>query len=269
MENRDRFYFLEYAACNWTHHYRQAHKPDAKLERLALQLCEARSPACKNWLGVYGQKRWDGSEFSDEMPTSLLIVAFFGLDKLINPLLRETKESLTTREHDTQRTALSWASEMGFVSIVQPLLDQVSQFKVTLRDWSSHSTSLNRKDSYGRTPLSYAAASGQEEIVKLLLKKGAKVDIRDMYEQTPFSWAVHHSYSSVARLLLDHGAENESRGSHLETKDRGGRTPLSEAARNGDETATKLLLERGAMVDARCDSGATALIWQHHLVTML
>ncbi|KAK8001186.1 hypothetical protein PG991_013408 [Apiospora marii] len=244
MENRGQFSLLEYAACNWTHHYRQAHnKPDSELERLALQLCEA----------LYGRKRWDGPEFAGEVSTSLLIVAYFGLDKLINPVLRENKASLTARGRHTERTALSLASERGFISIVEPLLRPSVVFQV--------STSINREDRYKRTPLSYAAASGYEEIVQLLLKKGAKVDIRDVYELTPLSWAVYHGHSGVAQLLLDHGAENDSKGSHLETKGRGGRTPLLEAAKHGDEIATKMLLDRGAKVDARCDLGATALIW--------
>ena len=100
-----------------------------------------------------------------------------------------------------------------------------------------------------------------EKIVHLLLKKGAKVDIRDVYDLTPLSWAAYHGHSDVAKLLLDHGAENGCKASDLETKGREGRTPLMIAAMHGNMSATKLLLDRGAMVDARCELGATALIW--------
>ena len=54
----------------------------------------------------------------------------------------------------------------------------------------------------GETPLHRAAAFGNEKIIQLLLSTGATVDARDMFGDTPLSWA---SWSlqpdSVLRLL--------------------------------------------------------------------
>lgn len=54
----------------------------------------------------------------------------------------------------------------------------------------------------GETPLHRAAAFGNEKIIQLLLSAGATVDARDMFGDTPLSWA---SWSlqpdSVLRLL--------------------------------------------------------------------
>lgn len=44
---------------------------------------------------------------------------------------------------------------------------------------------INTKDSFGRTPLSHAAANGHEAVVLLLLKKGAELEARDNYSRTP------------------------------------------------------------------------------------
>ena len=54
------------------------------------------------------------------------------------------------------------------------------------------------QDSYGRTPLSWAAERGHEAVVKLLLETG-KVDVesKDKYGQTPLSWAAVRGHDAV------------------------------------------------------------------------
>jgi hypothetical protein len=115
---------------------------------------------------------------------------------------------------------------------------------------------LNSKDSYGRTPLSYAAENGHEAVVKLLLEKGAELETKDKdYGQTPLSWAAENGHEAVVKLLLEKGAE-------LETKSNNGRTPLSWAAARGHEAVVKLLLEKGAELETKDkDYGQTPLSW--------
>ena len=45
----------------------------------------------------------------------------------------------------------------------------------------------NVKDTYGRTPLSWAAGQGREAVVKLLLEKGAELEAKDGGGGTPLS----------------------------------------------------------------------------------
>ena len=58
------------------------------------------------------------------------------------------------------------------------------------------------QDSYGRTPLSWAARGGHEAVVKLLLETG-KVDVesKDEYGQTPLSLAAEGEHEAVVELL--------------------------------------------------------------------
>jgi ankyrin repeat protein len=49
------------------------------------------------------------------------------------------------------------------------------------------SNSPDVKDSYGRTPLSWAAENGHETVVKLLANDGIDPDSKDIYSRTPLS----------------------------------------------------------------------------------
>ena len=66
----------------------------------------------------------------------------------------------------------------------------------------------NTRDQEGGTPLSKAAAYGHEEMVKLLLEKGADLDSKDSeYGWTLLSWAARYRNGAVIKLLREKGAE--------------------------------------------------------------
>jgi ankyrin repeat protein len=74
---------------------------------------------------------------------------------------------------------------------------------------STHcSISQDVTDSYGRTPLSWAARIGNEAVVKLLLAQdGVDPDSKDTDGQTPLSWAAANGHDAVVKLLLEYGAD--------------------------------------------------------------
>ena len=93
------------------------------------------------------------------------------------------------------------------------------------------------RDSNGRSPLSYAAESGQEAVVKLLAERDdVEMNSRDKYGRSPLSWAAREGREVTVELLLGNSCvDNDSR-------DRYGQTPLLMAASNGHENVLKLLL---------------------------
>ena len=57
-------------------------------------------------------------------------------------------------------------------------------------------------------PLHQAIAAGHLNVVKLLIERGARLDIKDtIYESTPLGWAVYMDRAEIAALLRKHGAE--------------------------------------------------------------
>jgi ankyrin repeat protein len=112
-------------------------------------------------------------------------------------------------------------------------------------------TELNRN---GMPGLIIAAGSGHEEVVRLLLDRGADVAAKTEYGWTALHWAAESGHEAVMRLLLDQGAD-------IAAKDERGRTALHWAAENGHEAVVRLLLDQGADIAAKDGEGRTALHW--------
>ena len=69
--------------------------------------------------------------------------------------------------------------------------------------------SPNAKSEYGQTPLFFACDRGYLEIVKLLVDRGADVNVEDtFYHASPMSWAAQKNRIEIVKLLLDHGAKS-------------------------------------------------------------
>jgi ankyrin repeat protein len=137
-------------------------------------------------------------------------------------------------------TRLHIAAYFGIQSVVSILLN---------------GTCLELQDSYGRTPLSWAAQNGYEAVVQLLLENGADLESKDIeHERTPLLWAAINGHKAVVQLLLENGADPES-------NDRYGQTPPLWAAINGYEAVVRLLLERGAHLESKDRYGQTPLSW--------
>ena len=111
-------------------------------------------------------------------------------------------------------------------------------------------------DGWGHTPLMWAAESGYEGIVKLLLdRKEVNPDPRDHDGRTPLAYAAEGGHEGIVKLLL--GRE----GVNPDSRDDYGQTPLGYAAWGGHEGVVKLLLERKEVnPDSRNEYGQTPLL---------
>jgi len=107
----------------------------------------------------------------------------------------------------------------------------------------------------GQTPLWYAACTGQEDMMKMLLERDdVNPDQLGDYWQTPLSGAAGRGHEGVVKLLLERDDVNPDK------RDDYGRTPLWRAAWNGHEGVVKLLLERGGVKPGRVDGYGRTLL---------
>jgi len=155
-----------------------------------------------------------------------------------------------------------------------PLLEAVKKgdietVKVILTEGPSDFSKeeVNRRGMTGDAPLSIAAGAGNLEIVKLLVRHGATVDVgKERDDKTPLIDASARGRVEVVRFLIDNGADVNAKGK--------GATPLLVALagryspfNNADdmEKTIHILLENGADVNVQDESwmktGCTPLMY--------
>ncbi|XP_022124824.2 ankyrin repeat domain-containing protein 17 isoform X1 [Pieris rapae] len=108
-------------------------------------------------------------------------------------------------------------------------------------------------DSNHDTALTLACAGGHEELVELLLARGADIEHRDKKGFTPLILAATAGHEKIVEILLNHGADIEAQSER--TKD----TPLSLACSGGRYDVVELILSRGANKEHRNVSDYTPL----------
>lgn len=105
---------------------------------------------------------------------------------------------------------------------------------------------IDSQDAMGRTPLAWAAARGDAQMVATLLSYDADPNITDVQISGPLSNAAAQGHTACVELLLEAGADPDP----LLPKGVKKGTPLSVAARNSnDAMLLKRLLDFGANVD--------------------
>lgn len=140
-------------------------------------------------------------------------------------------------------TGLHLAARFGATAIVSDLLAQCETGGCDVRE------------SHQRTPLMWAVAVGNLEMVRMLLGSGADPNLKDKDGRTPLSLAAENGSTGIVEALL--GEERLAMGGDAQ-KDEVGCLPLSWAARNGHADVVRVLLARSNLEGGEADN---ALSW--------
>ena len=116
---------------------------------------------------------------------------------------------------------------------------------------------INFMDDTGATALHHAASGGYDDIVQLLLSKGASIEAGTKYNDTPLHLAAYNDRTSTMGLLL-------SKGALIGATNEDNNTPLHGAAQHGHTSIVELLLSKGASIEVTNKYNNTPL----HLATL-
>jgi ankyrin repeat protein len=153
----------------------------------------------------------DGSEWQSDLMTALA----FGYTKTAQRLanhgapadslptaaglgrVEEVVRLLPTADDRGRHVALALAAQHGHADVVKVLLDAGEDpNRLNPDGFHAHST-----------PLHQAIAAGRENVVRLLLDRGARTDIKDtVYGGTALGWAVYCEQPTIADELRSRGA---------------------------------------------------------------
>uniref|UniRef100_A0A7N4PE42 Death-associated protein kinase 1 n=1 Tax=Sarcophilus harrisii TaxID=9305 RepID=A0A7N4PE42_SARHA len=98
---------------------------------------------------------------------------------------------------------------------------------------------VNQPNKHGTPPLLIAAGCGNIQMLQLLIKRGARIDVQDKAGSNAIYWASRHGHVETLKFL------NENK-CPLDVKDKSGETALHVAARYGHVDVVQLLCSIGS-----------------------
>lgn len=113
-------------------------------------------------------------------------------------LLDEVRRMLPSADANDRHRALALATQCGHADVVGVLID-AGEDPNRFNPPGTHSHS---------PPLHQAIAAGHLNVVKLLVERGARLDIKDkIHEGTPLGWAQYFNRPEIAAYLRSNGAD--------------------------------------------------------------
>lgn len=178
-----------------------------------------------------------------------------------------------------------WFEEQQFPPLHKIILEIVD------RDLASElrlsTSSIDKPDAKGRTPLAWAAARGDDTALRTLLEFGANPKLTCITGNSPLLRAVSARSPACILPLLQHGVSVSSKsslkftalhyaayykddgdyltplldfGAEIDEKDSYGWTALACTAERNNSKSARLLLDRGADIESRDNAGWTPLL---------
>uniref|UniRef100_A0A8B9ERF6 K Homology domain-containing protein n=1 Tax=Anser cygnoides TaxID=8845 RepID=A0A8B9ERF6_ANSCY len=164
------------------------------------------------------------------------------LDDLIAAVNSRVPSGSTSSLHTTESPTPEPCSQTSSNVASQSVLPMYPSVDIDAHTESNHDTALT-----------LACAGGHEELVSVLIARGANIEHRDKKGFTPLILAATAGHVGVVEILLDKGGDIEAQSER--TKD----TPLSLACSGGRQEVVDLLLARGANKEHRNVSDYTPL----------
>ncbi len=166
---------------------------------------------------------------------------------------------LASYRTSSEKYQLYWAPytftplQLGAYSGIYALIKKILDFNAEVQ-LSQPESLTDTRDPKGRTALMWAAEGGYEMVTKILLERGAGVDVVDNHRDTALIIASSSGSKAVVQMLLNSGT-------FVNAQNHFGQTALLAASCEGHDEVVKLLLQHNADIEMSDEDSRTALWW--------
>lgn len=158
-----------------------------------------------------------------------------GEDRDLVKLLLEMGGDPMLEASNTRETAIHYCSKSGNVNVLEEI--------IAILGTTDAQSACNKQAKDGWSPLLYACYHGHPEVIRILLKQNARVDVFDESGRASLHLAAELGHEDVVKLLLENNA-------FVNVRNKNGWTPLHLAGMKGYNNMVKSLVKDGAIVDA-------------------
>ena len=111
---------------------------------------------------------------------------------------------------------------------------------VAVKHLLDEGANVNARTRYDSTPLFFACDRGHLEIARLLIERGADLNVKDnFYNATALGWAMSKKHDDVVALLVEKGADVSE--------------ALRDSIEEGDRKVFQLILDKGKLTQSALD----------------
>lgn len=195
-----RYCFLEYSACFWHIHFREAQfrQEDPITRSVLKRLYDTNSKTFWTWFSVYFWADEYIRSGMDYYLTALTIAMAFRHDTVIQLMLNSEAEVHSRSPFGL--TAMHWAAANHDIEYMKLLTEK--------------GANLNVQDPFGATPLHLAVNSAHKEVVAWLIENGADVNMLDSNGLGPLHECL---FEEIGLLLIRKGANVNQRDHYNRT----------------------------------------------------
>jgi len=258
-DNIGNFPLALYAGQYWTTHA-QFETVSSRIKDGMERLFDADQPYFAIWLWLYDEEGYLKSLCSTcpEKPRGvpLYYAAKFGFRDLAEHLIAENPGHINARGgfYDTPMHAAACAGHINILSLLLEhgadvdVRDKTGETPLLRASWAGkreagwylidRGANINAPDGRNFTPI-FVAFKGHAEDARMLLERGAVIDIRNQFGETPLHQSIRWGQIELVRLFLDHGADPNLPNEY-------DATPSSMALLFGRPHIAELLSEYGA-----------------------
>ncbi|KAM9247602.1 M-phase phosphoprotein 8 isoform 5-T7 [Leptosomus discolor] len=149
----------------------------------------------------------------------------------------ETKEKSQKKEPEKEEK--SRKEQKGLKTLLRDAVKSGDYMTVKMALSSNEQYNLDQEDSSGMTLVMLAAAGGHDDLLRVLIRKGAKVNGRQKNGTTALIHAAEKNFLTTVAILLEAGA-------YVNMQQSSGETALMKACKRGNSDIVRLMIESGA-----------------------